>query len=80
MKAHNVAFNYMYELAKKDRLIGETDIRDLNKICHLKSLFIKKARTPDGQSTMRKITPGKYKTQPNHVVTQTGEIFSFCRP
>ena len=79
MKAHNVAFNYMCELAKNERLIGETDIRDLNRIC-LKEPFYKKARTPDGQFTMRKITPGKYKTQPNHVVTQTGEIFYFASP
>ena len=79
MKAHNVAFNYMCELAKEERLIGEADVRDLNKIC-LKEPFFKKARTPDGQSTMRKITPGKYKIQPNHVVTQTEEIFHFASP
>lgn len=79
MKAHNVAFNYICELAKKKRLISEADIRDSNKIC-LKEPFYKKARTPDGQSIMRKITPGKYKNQPNHVVTQTGEIFHFASP
>ena len=79
MKAHNVAFNYMCELAEKERLIDEADIRDLNRIC-LKEPFYKKARTSDGQSTMRKITPGKYKIQPNHVVTQTGEVFHFASP
>ena len=79
MKAHNVAFNYMCDLAGKKRFIGETDIRDLNRIC-LKEPFYKKARTSDGGSTMRKITPGKYKSQPNHVVTQTGEMFHFASP
>ncbi|MDE0119816.1 MAG: HsdR family type I site-specific deoxyribonuclease [Bdellovibrionales bacterium] len=79
MKAHNVAFKYMCELAKEKRLVREADIRDLNKIC-LKEPFYKKARTPDGQSTTKKIIPGQYKKQPNHVVTQTGEIFYFATP
>ena len=79
MKAHNVAFKYMCKLAKEERLIREADIRDLNKIC-LKEPFYKKARTPDGQATTKKIIPGQYKKQPNHVVTQTGEIFYFAAP
>ena len=79
MKAHNVAFKYMCKLAKEKRLVREADIRDLNKIC-LKEPFYKKARTPDGQATTKKIIPGQYKKQPNHVVTQTGEIFYFATP
>ena len=79
MKAHNVAFKYMCELAKEKRLVSEADVRDLNKIC-LKEPFFKKARTSDGQATTKKIIPGQYKKQPNHVVTQTGEIFYFATP
>ena len=79
MKAHNVAFKYMCELAKEKRFIREADSRDLNKIC-LKEPFYKKARTPDGQATTKKIIPGQYKKQSNHVVTQTGEIFYFATP
>jgi len=79
MKAHNVAFNYMQKLAKENQLIQETDIRDFNKIC-LKEPFFKKAKTQEGQETRKKIIPGKYKTMPNHVVTQTGEIFYFASP
>ena len=79
MKAHNVAFNYMCKIAKEKRQIYEKDIRELNQIC-LKEPFYKKARTPDGQSTTKKIIPGQYKKQPNHVVTQTGEIFYFATP
>ena len=79
MKAHNVAFKYMCGLAKEKRLIREADIRDLNKIC-LKEPFYKKARTPDGRTTTKKIIPGQYKKQPNHVVTQTGETFYFATP
>ncbi len=79
MKAHNVAFKYMCELATKDRAITEADIRDLNKIC-LKEPFYKKAQTSDGQSTIKKIIPGIYKTSPNYMFTQTGEIFQFTTP
>ena len=56
MKAHNVAFKYMHDLAKEDRLIRETDIRDLNKIC-LKEPFYQKAQTIDGQATTKKNYP-----------------------
>ena len=79
MKAHNVAFKYICDLARKKRAISEGDIRDFNKIC-LKEPFYKKARTVDGQATTKKIIPGQYKKQLNHVVTQTGEIFYFATP
>ena len=79
MKAHNVAFKYMCELAKKERHITEGDIRDFNKIC-LKEPFYKAAQTPTGEPTRKKIIPGEYKKQPNHVITQTGEMFHFASP
>ena len=77
MKAHNVAFDHMVRLAQEKRPINERDIRDLNKIC-LKEPFYKMARTLDGESTRKKIIPGEYKTQSNHVLTETGEIFQFA--
>ena len=83
MKAHDVAFEHTRKLAavtmEKGRVITEADIRDINKIC-LKEPFYKVARTSDGQQTRKKIIPGRYKTQPNHVLTQTGEIFHFASP
>ena len=79
MKAHDVAFEHIQKLAATDRPINEADIRDLNKIC-LKEPFYKPARTPDGEPTRKKIIPGEYKKQPNHVLTNTGEIFRFAAP
>lgn len=79
MKAHNVAFEYIRALAGEERDLNEADIRDLNKIC-LKDPFYKIAQTPDGEPTRKKIIPGEYKTQPNHVLTGTGEIFKFASP
>ena len=79
MKAHNVAFKHVCELAKENIILSEADIRDLNKIC-LKEPFYSPAKTPEGKTTQKKIIPGKYKTLPNHVVTQTGEVFHFATP
>ena len=79
MKAHNVAFNYMCEFAREKRLIREADIRDFNKLC-LKEPFYAQAQTSTGQATTKEVIPGQYKTQPNHVVTQTGEMFYFASP
>jgi Fic family protein len=79
MKAHDVAVEYVAQLAKEDRLIGETDIRDLNKII-LKEPFWKEAETLDGRPTRKQVIPGEYKTLPNNVRTPTGEVFEFATP
>ena len=79
MKAHDVAIDYTRSLAGEEQVIGESDIRQLNKII-LKEPFLKYAETPDGQSTQKRIVPGQYKTQPNHVRTATGELHRFAEP
>lgn len=78
MKAHDVGIEHARTLATdKDRLISESDIRDLNRII-LKEPFWKKAETADGQSTRKEIIPGDYKTTPNSVRQANGEIMSFA--
>lgn len=80
MQAHDVGIAHLRELAvDQTRLIGETDIRGLNKII-LKEPFWKLAQTPDGQATRKQIIPGEYKTTPNNVITATGELFEFAPP
>jgi hypothetical protein len=79
MKAHDVAVEYVAQLGKEDRLIRETDIRDLNKII-LKDPFWKEAETPDGKPTRIQVIPGEYKTLPNNVRTATDEVFDFATP
>ena len=80
MKAHDIAIAKVRELAgDKERYLTEVDIRDLNLII-LKEPFWKEAETPDGQLTRKLIVPGRYKTQTNHVRTQTGEIHEFALP
>lgn len=78
MKAHDVGIEHVRNLAAdKDRLISESDIRDLNRII-LKESFWKSAETADGQSTRKEIIPGQYKTTPNSVRQANGEIMSFA--
>ena len=80
IKAHDLAINKIREFAKdKERKLNEVTIRDLNQII-LKEPFWKDAVTSDGQKTKKKIFPGQYKTQPNHVITEEGKIFKFTEP
>jgi Fic family protein len=80
MQAHDVGIAHLRELAEdRARLMGETDIRNLNKII-LKEPFWKPAQTADGQATRKQIIPGEYKTTPNNVLTATGELFEFVPP
>lgn len=80
MKAHDLAIEKVRELVRdEERQLTEADIRDLNLLI-LKEPFWKEAETPDGEPTRKQIFPGKYKTQPNHVRTATGEIFKFAIP
>ncbi|WP_367873120.1 Fic family protein [Luteolibacter sp. Populi] len=80
MKAHDMGIEHLRFLAAdRARLIGETDIRDLNRII-LKEPFWKPTRTTEGQPTRSKVFPGEYKTLPNSVITATGELFEYARP
>ncbi len=80
MQAHDLGIVHLRELAEdQTRLIGETDIRNLNRII-LKEPFWKAAETSDGQATRKQIIPGEYKETPNNVRTATGEIFEFAAP
>ncbi len=80
MKAHDVAFNFIRELAaKKETPITEADIKNLNKILLVRP-FWKDAITNNGQPTRREIKVGDYKQFPNSVRLQNGEIFHYASP
>jgi Fic family protein len=79
MRGHDVAIELVRSLAREERPLSEGDIRDLNRIL-LKEGFWRVAETPDGEPTRKWIEPGRYKIQPNHVLTATGEIFHFATP
>jgi Fic family protein len=79
MKAHDVAITRVQDLARDGRPLTESEIRTWNEII-LKEPFWKSAVTPEGHPTRKQIVPGRYKTQPNSVLTPSGEIFAFADP
>ncbi len=65
MKAHDVAFSQITEIAKDDeRPLSELFIKELNKTI-LVNPFWENAISPNGTPTRKKI--GQYKTSPNSV-------------
>jgi Fic family protein len=76
---HNEAINWILEIVKGETVLTESFIRQLHTLL-LKESSYKEAQTADGKPTRRKIEVGKYKTQPNHVITVTGETFYFATP
>ncbi|HEY0457692.1 MAG TPA: Fic family protein [Pyrinomonadaceae bacterium] len=76
---HNEAINWILEIVKGETVLTEAFIRQLHTLL-LKESSYKEARTTDGNPTRRLIEVGKYKTQPNHVITVTGETFYFATP
>jgi len=80
MKAHDVALKMIEEEAKdEERPLTEQFIRLLNEKLLVKP-FWKNAITQDGQTTRKEIIPGQYKTSPNSVRLQNGEIFEYTSP
>jgi Fic family protein len=80
MKGHDVALKMVQELAKdEERRLTEQFIKELNLLI-LKESFYKEAITEDGQRVQRKIQIGAYKSMPNSVLLQNGEIFHYASP
>lgn len=76
---HNEAINWVMDLVRGDAELTEVFVRELHTLI-LKESSYKEALTSEGLPTRRKIEVGKYKTQPNHVITTTGETFYFATP
>jgi Fic family protein len=76
---HNEAINWIMDIVKDERPLTETFIRELHTLL-LKESSFKDAVTLEGKPTRRKIEVGKYKTQPNYVITVTGETFYYTSP
>ncbi len=79
IKGHNEALLMLDEIVKEKRKISENFIRELH-IVILRENYYNPAQTIGGKNTRRKIEVGKYKSQPNHVLTKTGEMHYFASP
>jgi len=76
---HAEAIDWLFEVVQDKRSITEGFIKDINALLH-RGITERPARGADGNIVMRKITPGAYKLQPNHVLTLSGEIHYYVEP
>lgn len=76
---HAEAIDWLFEVVQDRRSITEGFIKDLNALLH-KGITERPARGANGNIVMRRITPGAYKRQPNHVLTLSGEIHYYVDP
>ena len=79
MTGHNEAIEWIIDVIKEGRPMTENFIKQLHELL-LKEPYEVEAITPDGRSTKKLIKVGDYKSTPNHVKTNTGEIFRFASP
>ncbi|MEM1056972.1 MAG: Fic family protein [Bacteroidota bacterium] len=79
IKGHREALDYLERFVKAKEPLSTTAIREMHRVL-LGEPYEMRAETPAEAPTMRVITPGQYKTQPNHVVTATGETHYYARP
>jgi Fic family protein len=76
---HNEAIHELMEVVKAKTPLTESFLRQMH-VLLLRERYESKAMTQDGVATSKWIEVGQYKTQPNHVVTATGETFHFAEP
>lgn len=79
IEGHNEAIEWVIERVTGEYPLTENFIRELHQLL-LKESYWVDAITPEGAPTKKKVEAGKYKSQPNHVLTATGEIFYFATP
>ncbi len=80
IKGHNEVISELEDLVRNQVPLTEHLIRELHKKILGNEPYEIRAETADGSVTHRTVVPGRYKTQPNHVRTATGEIFYFTEP
>ena len=76
---HREALDYLEHVVQDAEPLTLTGIREMHKLL-LGEPYESWAETPDGQRVRRTITPGTFKTQPNHVLTATGETHYYASP
>jgi len=79
MSGHDEAIKYVEEIVTQKRPLNENFIRELHKLV-LREPYQIDAKTEDGKLVKKWIKIGQYKALPNHVETQTGEMFYFASP
>lgn len=75
---HAEAIDWLKEIIKDNRPITEGLIKELHALL-LRGIDHIWVGPPENR-VKKNITPGKYKTEPNHVVTLEGDIHYYCDP
>ncbi len=75
---HAEAIDWLKEVISEKRPITEGFIKELHALLlkGIEHIWV----GPAGNRVKKKITPGQYKTEPNHVLTLDGEIHYYCEP
>ncbi len=76
---HAEAIDWLKTITQKEKPITEGIIKDINALLH-QGITERPAMGAEGKQVMRQINPGAYKTQPNHVLTLSGEIHYYVEP
>lgn len=79
IRGHNEAINTLQDIVRKAEQLTETTIRGLHQLI-LGEPYRISALTSSGEETTKEVVPGRYKREPNHVRTVTGEMFYFSEP
>ncbi|MGF7184920.1 Fic family protein [Desulfitispora alkaliphila] len=75
---HSDAIDFIKDIVKDNREITEGLIKEIHALL-LKGIdFVMVG--PSDNKVKKKINPGRYKTEPNHVITMNGEIHKYCDP
>jgi len=79
IEGHNEAIEWIIDIVKGEYPLTESFVREIHSLL-LKQSYTVDAITAEGLPTTKRVEIGKYKSQPNHVLTKTGEIFRFATP
>ena len=78
-KNHVEAIDYLYELISNKRDMTEYVIKEINALL-LAGVTYTVAQNSQGEKVKKKLTPGEYKKQPNHVLQPDGTIHWYVDP
>jgi Fic family protein len=79
IKGHDELITFLELFIQKKEILTEAAIREMHKIL-LKEPYETDAITPDGRIVKKKVQLGAYKTEPNCVRMNTGEIHPYILP
>jgi len=81
MSAHNLAVEMVKEWAiEGSRPLTQADVCHLNRIILVKPFWKNTVLLNGEVGSRRQIIPGEFKTHPNHVLLENGEIFKYAEP